>query len=335
MQRARATIADVAAAAGVSRTTVSVALSGKGRVDAATRDRVRSVAASLNYRPSIRAQRLRGGSSRTVGLVTALSDEVVGKDSHLSFLFALGVPLARVLLERGYSTLLLPPLKDGTHFDSVDADAIVVIDPRENDPLIESFRSRGLQVVTVGDAPGNDVNGVVDRGLSDPEVAIGHLTAAGASEIALLATSEPHSGASALRRFFLAHQDPAPRLHLVEVSVEDGEEGGYRRTKELLAAHPGIDAVYAPIDIFAVGALRAVKDLGRNVPGDVMVMTNFDGPRANASAPPLTSLDLDFTALAEAAAHLLIECLVSPQPERRVVIAPRPGLRVRESTTRA
>lgn len=333
-QSPRATIADVAAAAGVSRTTVSVALSGRGRVDERTRERIKAVANTLNYRPSVRAQRLRTGTSRTIGLVTALSDEVVGKDSHMSFLLALGIPIARLLLENDYSTLLLPPLKDGEELDAIDADAVVLIDPRENDPLIDGFRARGVQVVTIGGAPGVDADGIVERGTGDAEVAIGHLVERGANHIAILSTIERHSLASSLRQYVSEQRTEGVRLRLEEISTGAGEDGGYQRARALLAEDPSIDAVYAPIDAFAVGALRAARELGRRVPDDVMIITNYDGPRAHATSPALTALDLQLPAFAEAAVTLLIQCLTAPQPETRVVLAPRPGLHLRESTAR-
>lgn len=331
----RATIADVAAAAGVSRTTVSVALSGRGRVDPQTRERVRNVADALNYRPSVRAQRLRGGASRTIGLLTALPDEVVGRDSHLSFLFDLAMPLARTLLEMGYSTLLLPPIGDLAHLDSIDADAVVVIDPRESDPIITRFRERGVQVVAIGSVAGGDANGVVDRGDGDAEVAIGHLISRGARSIALLSTAEQHSIAASLRRFVSERErELDARLRLVEISSASGERGGYEKTLELLADDPSIDAAYAPIDAFAVGASRAVQERGRRVPEDVMIITNYDGPRAQASSPPLTALDLNLTSIAEAAAELLIACVTDPRPEQRTIKVANPGLRARASTAR-
>ena len=62
------TIADVARLAGVSRTTVSHALNGLGKVDPRTRERVRQAAAELGYRPNLRAQRLRRGQAKAIAL---------------------------------------------------------------------------------------------------------------------------------------------------------------------------------------------------------------------------------------------------------------------------
>ena len=113
-----------------------------------------------------------------------------------------------------------------------------------------------------------------------------------------------------------------------------GERGGYEKTLELLAADPSLDAVYAPIDAFAVGASRAAQERGRRVPEDVMIITNYDGPRAQASSPPLTALDLNLTSIAEAAAELLIACVTDPRPEQRTITVANPGLRARASTAR-
>ena len=81
----RPTIADVAAAAGVSRTTVSHALSGAGKVNAETRALVQRVAIEVGYRPSPRARALRGGRSNVLGVVSSMSRSVAGGPARLGF----------------------------------------------------------------------------------------------------------------------------------------------------------------------------------------------------------------------------------------------------------
>src|SRR5699024_2673620 len=78
----RVTIADVAREAGVSRTTVSHALSGQGKVNAATRAKVKEVAARLNYRPNVRAQSLRSGKSQPLALLPSMPAAVSAWPSH-------------------------------------------------------------------------------------------------------------------------------------------------------------------------------------------------------------------------------------------------------------
>ena len=68
----RVTISDVARAAGVSPTTVSHALSGRGQVEARTRERVLRVARELRYRPNRHAQRLRTGEAHMIVLLSSM-----------------------------------------------------------------------------------------------------------------------------------------------------------------------------------------------------------------------------------------------------------------------
>ncbi|WP_297003864.1 LacI family DNA-binding transcriptional regulator [uncultured Corynebacterium sp.] len=329
------TISDVAAAAGVSTGTVSLALNNKGRVSAETREKVRKVAADLGYRPSVRARRLRGGRSNTVALVTTVPEEIVGGESSLSFLLGLSLPLSRVLLERGYSMLLLPPRPDERQLDAVDVDGVVLVDPRRGDPLCRSLRERGIEVVSIGRVDGITVGGAVDRGWSGADVAVGRLVERGARTIAVITGDGGNSVSENVRQF--CREAPVPEgVDLIhrDVSASAGERGGYDVIRALLATAPGLDAVYAPVDVVALGVLRGIRDAGRSVPGDLAVITNFDGPRAAGAHPRLTALDLDLPGIAEAAGELLVECLAEPSDEVRVMASPAPTVVERESTAR-
>jgi DNA-binding LacI/PurR family transcriptional regulator len=112
-----------------------------------------------------------------------------------------------------------------------------------------------------------------------------------------------------------------------------GEEGGRQATRELLRRHPEIDAICAPVDAFAVGALQALHEAGRRVPDDVLVATRYDGMRARTSRPPLSAVDLHLDQVAHEAIELLLEHLRG-EKTRRVVEGPAPEMIVRASSTR-
>jgi transcriptional regulator with XRE-family HTH domain len=78
MPSQRITISDVAREAGVSRTTVSHALNGRGQVDPATRLKVEEAARSLGYRPNRHAQRLRTGGASMIALMSSMPFTVSG-----------------------------------------------------------------------------------------------------------------------------------------------------------------------------------------------------------------------------------------------------------------
>lgn len=329
----RMTIADVAAAAGVAPGTVSHALNDKGRIDPDTRARIKAVAAELGYRPSVRAQRLRGGRSDTIALITALPASIVGKAARLDFFLELALPIAQACIEHGYSLVLVPPVEDRNHLDTLDIDGAIVVDPRQDDGLCADLMARGVKVVAIGDPGDVRIDGWVDRGDSGAAIVFRHLRDQGARHIATLVGREGHSTSRAVEGYLAGHPEMAAGTLTIRAEVAGGEEAGYRVAAAALAAHPEIDAVYAPLDAFAVGAIRAATEQGRAVPDDLLVVTNYDGRRAAASVPPITALDLDLPRLAQCAVDLLMSVLADGAGG--TVPAPEVSLRVRRSSSRA
>jgi DNA-binding LacI/PurR family transcriptional regulator len=329
----RPTIADVALLSGVSRATVSKALNGKDRVDPETRARVKNAALQLGYSPNVRAQRLRVGKSNTIALVTALPASIVGEASQLGFLLDLALPVAQSCLEHGYSLLLVPPVTSSSALDMLDIDGAIVIDPVVADPYCAALRRRGVPVITVGRSADTAVEGFVDRGDAGVDTMCSHLYDAGCTNIVILLSEESFSITAGIDDYLARHSPSrAARVSVVRASVAGGESAGYEAALRALHADPTIDAVYAPLDAFAIGALRAAHELGRAVPRDLMVATNYDGRRAATSTPPLTALDLHLPQIARQAVALLFENLAGGS--RRAAFAPAPDVIVRESTTR-
>ncbi|MGC4932482.1 LacI family DNA-binding transcriptional regulator [Gordonia sp. DT30] len=339
-KKPRPTIADVAARSGVSRTTVSMALNGKGRIDPATRERVRVAAAELNYRASVRAQRLRGGRAHSIALITALPATIVGEASHQGFLLDLALPAAQFCLESGYSLVLVPPLETEDHLDALDIDGAIVIDPEDDDRRCNALAQRGVQVVTIGAADGVDAAGVIDRGLGGADVMIDHLERNGARDIVVLSSAESYPIKKAVLTYTelkAAHPKSERPITVAFAPAAAGEKGGEDAALEILSGTSRPDAIYAPLDAFAVGVARAAARLGIAVPDELMVATNYDGRRANLVQPPLTALDLHLPEMAHAAASLLLSILEDDDDTTespRVVTAPVPTVVARGSTGR-
>lgn len=102
----RPTIVDVAREAGVSVTTVSHALNGRGFVDPDTRERVKHTARKLGYRPNLHAQRLRTGGAHTVVLLSSMPFGVAAGPSRLGFLMEIAAVAAAAALTRGLAMIL-------------------------------------------------------------------------------------------------------------------------------------------------------------------------------------------------------------------------------------
>src|SRR5882757_6380611 len=123
----RAGIRDVAAAAGVSITTVSDALNGKGRLPDATRSHVREVAERLGYRPSAAARTLRTGRSGLIGLTVTTYGEEPFTFTEFAYFAEMARAATSAALARGYALVILPASSRHDVWGNVALDGTVVI----------------------------------------------------------------------------------------------------------------------------------------------------------------------------------------------------------------
>ncbi|GGU95120.1 transcriptional regulator [Streptomyces litmocidini] len=331
------TIADVARTAGVSRTTVSHALNGLGKVDPRTRERIKQVAAELGYRPNLRAQRLRRGEARAIALASSMPFAVAGGPSRLGFYMEVAAAAAESALLHDYALVLVPPVRSGAALDSVDVDGAIVVEPDVGDAAAARLRRRGLPYVALGRpvSPDEAVPYVDLHGAAVAEALLNHLREQGAKRPALLVGSgDRHSSVDARAAYERLAAEHGWQPIVASAPETGGEQAGYERCAALLAEHPGLDAVCALVDAFAVGALRAVRESGRAVPDDVMVVTRYDGLRARTAQPPLTAVDLHLDRAAAAAVDLLLGRLRGDTPAEAVVTVPPPTVIPRGSSLR-
>ena len=333
----RPTISDVAREAGVSRTTVSHALRGIGQVRPDTRRRVEEAAARLGYRPSVRAQSLRLGSTRSIALMSSMPAAVSAGSSRLGFFMELAAAAAESALLRGYSVVLVPPTDaGGSPFNHLDVDGAILVEPTAGDSLARELELRHLPYVAIGRQPGSDVPHVEMRGDQGTRLLLEHLREQGATQVALvLGSSERHSYLDTLGAYeeFCATTGQTPVVCRTEEEL--GEQGAREQVAALLASGQRFDALCVVVDTFASGALDALSDAGITVPDDVMVATRYDGLRAKLASPPLTALDLHLPEVAAAAVDLLLSTMQDgPADEApgRAVEAPPTTLVPRAST---
>lgn len=334
---ARVTISDVAAAAGVSPTTVSHALNDRGQVDPRTRERVKQVARKLGYRPNRHAQRLRTGEAHMIALISSMPFGVAGGPSRLGFLMEIAAVAAAAALTRGLALVLVPPVESGSvRLDNLEVDAALLVEPAAKDASIEHFRRRGLPVVTIGKQAGvrHPAPYVDLHSTETTQLMLDHLGRRGARRIALMLGEEHRNSyeeaEAAYRSFAAAHRMPP---EIVRVAEAQGEQGGYEATRALLARQPRIDALCVPVDAFATGAARATRDAGLRIPEDMLVITRYDGVRARTCEPPLTAIQMHLEETAQTAVELLLDHLRGATPDRSRPGA-APALVERASTAR-
>jgi DNA-binding LacI/PurR family transcriptional regulator len=330
----RLTIQDVAAAAGVSVTTVSHVLNDKGRVDPATRVRVAQVAQSLGYRANRHARGLRSGRSDALALLLPVGDDSRSDEAlQLDFYMRLASTAAATAFTQEYALLLLPPriVADGLRGFMIDGG--IVVDPAPEDPWVGLLLKRNLPVVTVERDLGrpDDPWYVASDAASSTGQILDHLAACGAKRIAMLVPSSRWGWAS---ETLVAYQawvaEHGVDSWVVPVAMAPGARNAEEVTRRLLAGHQPPDAVFAVAARFVPGVLRAAKASGRQVPGDLLIAAGVDSAQARESDPPITALDLHPERQAEAAVEILLARL-----NHEPVEVPRhipATLRVRAST---
>jgi DNA-binding LacI/PurR family transcriptional regulator len=294
----RPTLAAVAALAGVSASTASLAFSGSGPVSAATRERVLAAAATLSYAgPDPRAQSLRRGRSGIVGVVIEDRLRDAFRDPmNIAMLDGVADETAAL----GAGLLLLTDTGDGViSMDSAPLDAVVLVGCSTRlDQAVAILRRRGIPLVAIEAAP---MDGVLDIALDnraasrtvaqhlkdlghpdvalvtlplDPDRARGPLTARREAESTGFTASERIRG---VREVY----PEARGLVAAGSLIDEGRQAGL----ELLAeARTRPTAIIAQSDLLAVGVIRAAEELGLRVPEDVSV-AGFDGVRLDGVAP--------------------------------------------------
>ncbi|MFJ9509041.1 LacI family DNA-binding transcriptional regulator [Streptomyces anulatus] len=257
------TLLDVARAAGVSKSTVSDALQGSGRVAEATRDRVRAVAEELGYRPNSAARRLRRASTGAVGL------HLPATATRLDYYMNLAFGAVERAQEDGLDMVLLAPSGAAGGRIASRVDGLLVIDPEPGDSAVPGLLDAGVPVVTgeryLGPATGPSGAVVCDNAASLTAL-LDHVTERGARRPALLAPSGSSAWATALRAtagFWGRAHGVAVTLRTVPFAATPAEAEA--ATRALLAADPAVDAVICAPDGSAPGVLRAAAALGRKV----------------------------------------------------------------------
>jgi LacI family transcriptional regulator len=328
------TISEVAAAAGVSRQTVSNVLKAPERVAPETAARVRQAIEKLGYRPNRAAQNLRQRVSRCIGLKIA---SPTGVSNFLDrFLLALAEAAGTV----GYHVLLFTPSavdeELATYEDLIrtgTVDGFVLADVALRDPRPPWFVERRIPFVCFGrSGPDNDRYWWADvDGAYGLACAVDHLVALGHRRVAYLGWpegtgfgDERHSGwREAMRRHGLETGDLA-------ATCAEEVTAAAAAARRLLALPDPPTAFACGSDTFAVGARLAGGTDAHGRP-NVDVVGFDDAPAAQLLSPPISSVRQPLGEVAQSVVALLLEQLEGVHAAPRGVML-RPEFLPREQS---
>ena len=335
MTSSRATLIEVTRHAGVSLASTSRALHGTGASPAMV-ERVRAAAEELGYSPDVTGRSLR--MKKTFQVAFAVAD--IGNPVYVEMLTA----IHEVLAPHGYRVVVMTTGDTaGSTTDLVRSlgsgfvDALVISPLRADDALVAEIRQAPVPVVVIGRALDGDSDSVSTDSAGGIAQAVDHLVSSGRRRLGFLNGPLDTTPGQARQRGFDAATGadafPGERV-AVEVADDFTVAAGLRAARALLApATDGsrLDAVVAANDLLAIGAVRAAREAGLNVPGDVAVTGMDDTELGRVYEPSLTSVSLGTAERGAAAARAVLARLDDDAaPAQHVVIGPR--LLVREST---
>jgi DNA-binding LacI/PurR family transcriptional regulator len=336
------TMADVARVVGVSHQTVSRVLSGHPNVRDATRAEVMRAIEELGYRRNSSARALVTRRTHTLGVV-ACNPTLFGPASTLSGLEEAareeGYMVSAVTLRRQTRAAMAEAID---HLSDWGVEGIVVIVPQREAVAALADLRPPFPVVTVEGGHDLDIPVVaVDQQLG-ARLATGHLLGAGHRTVWHVSGPRDWLEAEARMAGWRAALEEAGTEVPPPLTGDWTPLSGYRAGQELAGRvaggaagrrAPDVTAVFVANDQMALGVLRAFREAGLSVPGQVAIAGFDDIPEAEYFSPPLTTVRQDFAAVGRAGVHLLINTLESGQQPaaERVLIEPR--LIVRGSTT--
>jgi DNA-binding LacI/PurR family transcriptional regulator len=324
-------MADVAAAAGVSRALVSIVFRDQPGASDATRRRVRETAAELGYAPDQRARLLSRSRTRLIGVVFGLRHEFHGEVVEALYAAAAG---------RGYEVALggtAPGRDEATAVGSLlsyRCDALVIVGSAMTSPALSALAGRVPLVVLARKVAGPICDVVRTDDVRGGLLATRHLLDLGHRDIAHVGAGRAAGGRE--RRLGYRRALRAAGITLEPRLVTGGltEAEGADAAESMLAEHRGgrplPTGVVAFNDRCALGLMTALRSHGVEVPGDLSVVGYDDSRVARLPWADLTTIRQDTSVLAAEATRLAVDRIEAPGPPSDVVVAPE--LIVRGST---
>lgn len=326
----RVTIADVASAAGVSKTAVSFAFNSPERLGQATLERVLGVAHDLGYAPHPAARALSMRRSGTIGVLIPQGLSAVFANPFMSELIQ---GLGELCEEHDLTLLLVPPL-DGSLEGAIrqaSVDGFISLGLVPDDRAIQVLDGLGLPTVLIDseESHAHPVVNVDDR--AGAHAAAKHLLELGHRQLAIVvlppARAEMTYTPTATRRlagYNLAIEEAgAPTAHLVTAGTSVA--AGTRAFESLPRGRRRPTGVLVMSDMAAIGVVNAAQAAGIRVPDDLSVVGFDDLPVASWTNPPLTTVRQPIVEKGRIAAGMLIEQMkgkgvTSPAPLRTTLV---------------
>ncbi|MBJ2120314.1 LacI family DNA-binding transcriptional regulator [Arthrobacter sp. MSA 4-2] len=323
MRARRATINDVADAAGLSRGTVSRVVNGEKYVSAEARTAVEAAIAQVGYVRNTAARNLVTQESRAIGLIIHEPHSLLFEDPNIGSIL-LGANEALSKADYQLVTLIIDSDRDShrvaDHLRGGLIDGAVIVSARASDPIAAAVADIGLPAAFVGHPDGTpDLPYAAIDNVEAARAITSRLLGTGRRRVGMIASAlDRDSGQDRLAGFRAAMGERYdPRL-VVEYPLYT-YAAGFEGMQKLLRRDPSIDGVFAASDAVAAGAMTALQEAGRRVPEDVGIVGFDDSSWALRCRPQLSTVRQPAGLLGTTAAELVLAQLMGLPSSPRVL----------------
>ncbi|RKN40503.1 LacI family DNA-binding transcriptional regulator [Streptomyces hoynatensis] len=324
----RPTLEQVAARAGVGRGTVSRVINGSPRVSDRTRAVVQQAIADLGYVPHRAARALAANRSDAIALVVPEVESRLFAEPYFSGIIR-GVSLELADTDIQLLLTLIRTPKERARFAQYASgnrvDGVLLVSVHKDDPLPDQLSELGIPVVMNGRRSAEEMVPHVDcDNVGGAQLAVEHLIGRGRRTVATITGSlDMYAARCRLEGYQEAIRAAGhePDEELI-ASGDFSEEGGHAAMRQLLTRRPSLDAVFCASDLMAIGARRALRELGRTIPGDVALVGFDDSSLAQHMDPSLTSVRQPMEGMGRAMTRTLLAEIGNEGPDHPGLVLP-------------
>ncbi|QMV42641.1 LacI family DNA-binding transcriptional regulator [Cohnella cholangitidis] len=323
MKREHVTLKDIAKIAGVSSATASLALADDPRVNIKTKRHVLEIAARLHYTPNEIGRSLRAKKADTVALVFPNTPHTAFTHPFFSELLE---GISEVLMANNFNFLLSTTPTETDEAAAYDkilrtrrADGIILWPAPVTDRNILRIIESGFPVVYLGKGYHQDVLTVERDDVGGAYKATEHLLMNGRKRIVhltghkdFLVTLDRLEGYKQALQDYKVLFEPS-----LVIDKDYVMESGYQAVMEMQRNQVEYDAIFAGNDGMAIGAIRALQDLGKRVPEDVAVVGFDNILLGTMMKPSLTSIEQPVRQVGALATEKLLDVINGTQSERK------------------
>lgn len=320
------TMSDIAKLAGVSKSTVSRALSDDPRVNELTKREIKKIAKEHNYQPHKVAQALAKKHTNIIAVILPAYPRSVSDPFFLEFLQG----ISERAFENGYS-LTLPPINNNNGetfaqtFDDINVDGVILTEPAFNDPRIKYLKKAKMPFVFNGNPMlDEEIYWIDTDNRKSSYKAVEYLIKKGHKKIATITGSlELVAGKYRLQGYLDALNDYGLNCNEKYIINSDfTEAGAYLAAKKLIKLKDEISAVFVANDLMALGVIKALKEAKVDIPEKIAVI-GYDGIKLGEFIEPkLTTIKNPSIEKGKKAMELLMSQINNHDLEEKHILLP-------------